>query len=226
MRTTENLNELHQKITALLEQDRSCNPVTYYKSTPYQSYDRIQFKGLRWSPEKRIKDYGIDQHVFPGSTVLDIGCNSGFLAIELAYAYQAGMVCGIEPNPWLIEVAETVADYLNVGDRTKFINCRFDEMSRELDFDVILSLAAFYTGDAREREEADAYFRRCWSLLTKGGCIIYESTSFSETESPTHLHAAKRAVEAMSKLFTTMAHVIKPSGSPGWKREYFIGKKK
>ncbi len=219
------LEELHKRIHQLLDEERKANKVTYNEKIPYQRYDRIRFEGLRWTPEKRIEDAGITRFVPAGGAVLDIGCNSGFLAIELAVAHGAGMVYGIEPNPWLVRVADLVAEHLGVKEKSRFIDCRFDEFREDVKFDTVLSLAAFYTQDGREREDAVVYFGRCRELLKKNGHIVYESTSFSEEEKGPHYDRAKMAVETMKKMFETVEHVIKPSGSPGWFREYFIGRK-
>ena len=217
---------LHKRIHELLAEEQQRNPVTYNEAIPYQRYDRIDFVGNRWTPEKRITDYGIDKYVFPGSVVLDVGCNTGFIGVELAYAYKAGMVHGVEPNSWLCRVGELVAEHLGVADRTRFSDCRFDELSEDIRYDVILSLAAFYTADGREREGAENYFRRCHDLLKKGGVIICESVSFNEKQKGPDYLQAKSAIRMMNRLFDPLEHVIKPSGHEDWFREYFIGAKR
>ena len=226
VKTNRSFKELHRQIHALLAEERRQNKVTYNEKIPYQRYDRIGFEGLRWTPEKRILGYGIDRYAVPGGTALDIGCNSGFLAIELAYAHEMRKVYGIEPNSWLVRVADLVADHLGVKEKTRFVDCCFKDFKVRMKFDLVLSLAAFYTQDGREREEAEVYFKRCFDLSKKGGYIVYESTSFNEVKKGPQRRSAKQAVAALDKFFEKKEHLIKPSGSPGWFREYFIGRKK
>jgi cyclopropane fatty-acyl-phospholipid synthase-like methyltransferase len=218
------LKALHDDINKIIDDERKENPVTYHKGLPYQRYDRIGLEGTRWTPEKRIKDYRIDKVVKHGDVVLDIGCNTGFIIIELAHSYSAGIVHGIEPNPWLCKVAELVAKYLSVSN-AKFFDCKFDEFDTHTKYDVILTLAAFYTADGRERESSQEYFGRCFNLLKPGGSIIYESVSYDSKVKSIHLTKAKEAMHALNTLFKPVESVIKPSGSPGWVREYFIGEK-
>ena len=53
---------LIDKIHLIMNDEIENNPVTYNtKTTPYQAYERIGFKGLRWSVEKRIKEYRLEQ---------------------------------------------------------------------------------------------------------------------------------------------------------------------
>lgn len=220
------LNTLHSEILKLLKMEVANNPVTYNEKLPYQRYDRIKFEGLRWSPEKRIQEYGINKYVSPECIVLDIGCNTGFMAIELAYSYNV-IAHGIEPNAHLCQVANIVADYLDVKSRTAFYDCKFDE---ELNlfknfYDVILSLAAFHTADGREREDAEDYFHRCYDLMKSNGILIYESVSYNVEEKGEHYEAAMAALSALHKYFLPIEVVTKPSGSKGWVREYFIGSK-
>lgn len=220
------LNTLHSEILGLLKKEVINNPVTYNEKLPYQRYDRIKFEGLRWSPEKRIYEYGINKYVSPECIVLDIGCNSGFMVIELAYSY--GVIAhGIEPNACLCQIADIVADYLGVKSRTLFYDCKFEEFNLfENFYDVILSLAAFHTADGREREDAEKYFRRCYNLMKSSGKLIYESVSYNAEEKGEYYEAAKAALNAMHKYFETVEVITKPSGSVGWVRDYFIGCKK
>ena len=41
--------ELCEAILDLVEQEKIANPVSYNTDAPYQCYDRVGFKGMRWS---------------------------------------------------------------------------------------------------------------------------------------------------------------------------------
>jgi hypothetical protein len=226
--TSNGLDKLHGDMRKLLDEEWEKNPVSYKrlnKNQDYQTYERIKFQGLRWSAEKRIKEYGIYKYVKKGDRVLDIGSNMGFIAIELAVVNGA-IAHGIEPNPWLVKLSELVAKYLGVGDRTAFFDAKFEDMKITQKYNVVLTLAAFHTGDGREREEVNAYFNRCYDLIEEGGYIIYESCSYNTANVEFHHKSAKEAMRKLAELFTTIESVTKPSGSPGWARDYFIGQKK
>lgn len=217
--------DLHAEIDRLIREERVANKVTYNEKLPYQRYDRIGLEGLRWTPEKRISEAGIDKLVRPGCTVLDIGCNTGFIGIELAYAHKVARTDGIEPNAWLCRIGEKVADFLGVRSRVRFFDQMFQDFEGGRDYDLILSLAAFHTQDGREREGARDYFDRCLDLLKPGGLILYESVSYNAEEKGTGFLKAKEALSAMQQRFTTLESATRPSGSAGWFRDYFTGRK-
>jgi SAM-dependent methyltransferase len=224
--TKDSLQNLHEKMNRLFAEERTQNPTTYHEDIPYQGYDRIQFKGIRWTPEKRIKEYGIDKHVKPGMKALDIGCNSGFMTVEVAYSLGVAKVTGVEPNPWLCRIGRLVADYLGVGNRTEFIDSLFNEMKITADYDVVLSLACFFPQCGKETETARDYFGRCSELLKEDGTIIFESCSYEDTEKSINYAKAKEAIKVLPEFFEHLESKTTRSGSPGWFRDYFIGRKK
>ena len=56
-----NRRELIKNIYEILEEEVKNNPVSYNKEKPYQAYERIGLKGLRWSVEKRISEYKLQR---------------------------------------------------------------------------------------------------------------------------------------------------------------------
>ena len=218
-----NLQKLHKEINRLVELELKANPVSYNKRIPYQSYDRINFKGLRWTPEKRIKEYGIINFLNEKSKILDIGSNFGFLTCELAL--EAELVHGVEPNEHLNKIGELTARYLGVENKVKFFNEKFSDFNSKIQYDIVLSLAAFYTADGREREDAKNYVERIHKLLHPGGVIFFESTSYDSANKGASYVAIQSAIRTMKKLFHTLEFATKKSGSPGWFRDYFVGRK-
>jgi len=76
------------------------------------------------------------QHVAPGSTVLDVGCNTGSNAICLA---EHGLqVLGIDINPAAIEQARTRANELSLTRVTQFRVANVLEYPVTDQFDVVL----------------------------------------------------------------------------------------
>jgi hypothetical protein len=196
-------NELLAAIHSLLETEKQSNPTSYnVDGPPYQAYERIGFPGSRWSVERRISDYDLDQFYNPKANILDIGSNSGFFVTEF------GMHCqnahGVEPTPELNRVGEITAKHLNIADKVKFYDCKFEDFVPELEYDTVLSLAAFYTFDGRERSSAKSYFDKIYEILKPDGYCFYESTSHTkEAGSPglPFLLAAQEAEAALIKTF-------------------------
>ncbi len=223
MQENQKLDGLHATIRFLIEQELAANEVSYNKNEPYQTYERIKFEGLRWSVEKRIAEYGLGRFFDADAAVLDIGSNFGFFVCE--FAMHCRLVHGIEPTPHLIKIGEATANYLGVGNKVQFFDVLFEDFVPPTTYDVVLSLAAFYTQDGRERSTASAYFGRISKLLAPGGQIFYESTSYTKQDSDPHFAAKSAAVEAMEAHFGSIETWETPSGSEGYFRGFAIGRK-
>lgn len=223
MTDTKALQDLHARLHALLREEVANNPVSYNKDAPYQSYERIQFKGLRWSVEKRIREYGLEKFFDADASILDIGSNFGFFVCE--FALHCRLAHGIEPNPELNKIGEITAAHLGVSERVKFHDCLFYEFNATESYDTVFSLAAFYTADGRERTAAEEYFGKINNILKPGGRVFYESTSYTKEEgSPAHGHftAAKSAINAIMDEMNLEQQWETPSGSEGYFRRFAI----
>ncbi len=208
--------DLMKEIERLTKEELAWNKESYNIEIPYQSYERIGFEGRRWSVEKRVREYGLDRYFNPDYRVLDIGSNYGFIAVEFAHFCQ--QVVGLEPNRSLIEISELVADELKVQEKTTFLDMMFEDYETKADFDVVLSLAAFFTQDGRERSSAEEYFGRCFQHLKSGGELFYESTSYQKTDQDPHYPASLSATDAIKSLFEQFEFWETPSGSEGFYR--------
>ena len=205
---------LIRNIKQLVDSEAANNPVSYNKTTPYQTYERIGFIGRRWSVEKQISEYGLNQFFNHESNVLDIGSNFGFFTVE--FALHCKLSHGIEPNPYLNQIGEITAEYLNIKDKIRFFDCRFEEFESSIKYDLALSLAAFYTQDGRERSDATDYFEKINSHLSSEGDLFYESTSYTKTAANQHYKASQQAIEAINHIFTSVKVWETPSGSPDY----------
>ncbi|TGN08004.1 hypothetical protein [Leptospira ilyithenensis] len=215
---------LISQINSLINEEIQNNPVTYNKDRPYQSYERIGFEGLRWSVEKRINEYGLDRFFNIEHNVLDIGSNFGFFVTE--FALHCKEVHGIEPNHWLNTIGEITAKYLKVEDRVGFFDVFFDDFVNPIQYDVVLSLAAFFTQDKRERSEAKNYFSKIKSMLNPQGYLFYESTSYTKDKDNSHFVAKLEALDAIKENLELEKEWETPSGSEGFFRQFAIARKK
>jgi|GEM_PF-1676868 len=176
---------LIKKLNSIFAKEAKANKVTYNRSKYYQAYDRINLKGAR-SVEERLSFYNLSPYINSKSKILDIGSNAGFFVTELSLS--CGVCHGVEPNKYLNLAGETVATYLNTREKVEFFDEMFMDFKPTTKYDVIMSLAAFYTSDGRERSSAKEYFSKINNMLNKKGILVYESTGYSrkhkEEENP------------------------------------------
>lgn len=161
----------------------------------YQSFEYIGIAGQRPSLY-RIYKYGLDKIMNIEKTVLDIGCNSGFL--DMSIAPLVNQVTGIEYDKALFQIAERVKRFLN-RNNCQFINMDFKEWNagNENKYDIILSLAIHhwlgltadeYVGvlnnllnadgylclESHDLEMQDIMFEQCLALLRELGYVTVE----------------------------------------------------
>ncbi|MDB9702495.1 hypothetical protein OAA86_00165 [Rhodospirillales bacterium] len=216
--------ELCTAILDLIEQEKIANPVSYNTDAPYQCYERIGFKGMRWSVEKRIREYGLEQFFNPEHAVLDIGSNFGFFVAE--FGLHCRLAHGIEPTSYLNKIGELTSEFVGSRDKVEFFDETFERFENSIHYDTIFSLAAFFTADGRERSTADSYFGKINAMLNENGHLFYESTSFIRDESFKGYPACISAIEAIKSRMELVRDWETPSGSPGYRRHFAIARKK
>jgi SAM-dependent methyltransferase len=165
------LMQLHRRLNELLlKATREWESYDYGEGYFYQGLKALQITGLR-DTDGRIEAMGLPERV-RGKTVLEIGCNTGF--ISAALAGEATRIVGFDINPHLIEIARESALFLGVGN-VEFQVSSFEDLKVEEAFDVVLSFANHSTYDKNTRQGPEAYFDRCLSLLKPGGTLLFES---------------------------------------------------
>lgn len=209
---------LHELIYAELKRENETNSMSYMKfdnakGRPYQSYERIEFDGLRWSVEKRIEAYGLKRYLNPNAKVLDIGSNYGFFVSE--FAMNTALAHGVEPVRELCKIGEYTADFLGLSDTTKFFAVSFEDFDAPCKYDVIFTLASFFTSDKKQRSSAAVFFGKIDALLENGGELFYESTSFQRKEGEEdyeHYVHALEALKVLQEMFDVYEHYEEQSG--------------
>jgi SAM-dependent methyltransferase len=137
----------------------------------YQSSDELGITGLR-DTTGRVEAFGL-RELLANRSVLEIGCNTGFLT--LAVAPIAKRVVGFELNPYLIAIARIGAKFLGAGN-VEFDVAAFEEFRTDETFDDVVSFANHHTYDGNTRQSLEAYFERCHALTSPGGGrLIFES---------------------------------------------------
>lgn len=142
----------------------------------YQSYEELGIKGFRPSTYRLIK-YGIDDLLNKNQTVLDIGCNCGFL--DLMITSKVKFVRGIEYDKILVCIADYVKKYQKI-DNCEFNNDDFNVwFNQNTDkYDVVFSFAIHHWLNIKP----DIYIKKIDSLLLKGGIFFIESHEINDAE--------------------------------------------
>lgn len=99
----------------------------------YQSYDEIGISGQRPTQE-RLKIYNILKYLKQEFNILDIGCNCGFLDMQLSKYVNS--ITGIEYNASLVSVGNSMKELVNT-ENVKFVNQDFKLYNTEDQYDVI-----------------------------------------------------------------------------------------
>ncbi len=165
------LMPVHKQINALLaRQHAEWSTYDYGEGYHYQSSDELGITGLR-DTTGRVEAFDLRRRL-AGKTVLEIGCNTGFIA--LAVASSAARVVGFELNPLLIDIAKVGATHLNAGN-VEFLVSSFEEFESQEQFDVVLSFANHHTYDGNTHQSLEDYFARCHRYTAPGGTLLFES---------------------------------------------------
>ena len=164
--------DYHLKINQILaQQTAEYDSYDYGEGYFYQGFEKTSLSGFRNTTE-RVNNLDLKARL-KDKSVIDIGCNAGFLLLHLADDIKSGY--GFDINPFMIEVANTTKDYL------KITNCHFDTTAfedldaTEQQFDAVLSLANHSTYDNNTKQSIDEYFKHAAALLKPKGHLIFES---------------------------------------------------
>ncbi len=165
------LLELHRELNQCLVEARAeWKSHDYGEGYFYQGLSALGITGLR-DTDARVAAMELEKRV-AGKTVLEVGCNSGFLS--LAIAASAKRVVSFDINPHVIRMAQLGERFLE-RDNVHFSVAAFEDLPEEEPFDCVLSFANHSTYDGNTRHSIEAYFDRCRTLTAKGGHLLFES---------------------------------------------------
>lgn len=165
------LFNLHGKINNCLSVfSESWSSHDYGEGYFYQSFDAVGISGLR-DTRARVEEMNMRDFT-AGKSVIDIGCNSGF--VSLAIADVAKQVMGFDIHPGLIDIGVLVKKYLKL-DNVDLAVSSFEDFVVQEPVDVVLSLANHSTFDGNTKQSVKEYFSKCRFSLKPGGCMLFES---------------------------------------------------
>ena len=137
----------------------------------YQGYARIGLAGIK-PTEVRLAGYGFLPWLKPEMSVLEVGCNNGFMAIELARHVR--QVVAVEYNPFLVEIGRMTAQALGQAN-VHFEVADFGTYRPRDRYDVVLSFANHCTIDGNLSVEFESFVAKLWQITNEGGWLLFES---------------------------------------------------
>jgi SAM-dependent methyltransferase len=161
---------LYAAIKRDLAEARAWSGYDYGLGYLYQSFSLLGLSGRR-NTERRVAVASLIERT-RGRSILDIGCNTGF--VSLALASTAKQVTGFDFNPYLVATAQRCSHYLEL-DNVRFSVSSFAEFPENQKFDVVMSLSNHITFDGPLYPTLDGYLEKCVRLLKKDGHIVFES---------------------------------------------------
>lgn len=168
---TPDLLPLHRRLNEIiLDGTRDASHYDYGEGYFYQSLAAIGVSGLR-DTDKRVDAMDLETWV-AGKSVLEVGCNTGFLSARIAGA--AKNVVAFDITPHLIEIARVVAQHLDIGNVDYSVSS-FEDFQTDERFDVVLSFANHSTFDGQTKNTLEEYFDKCRMLCADGGLLLFES---------------------------------------------------
>lgn len=160
----------HLRMQAHLREQKRHWTGAYVQGYFYQGLEELGISGAKPS-RRRFAQYEVDD-ILKGADVLDIGSNTGFVALHCAR--MARSVTGVELNPYLNRIAAETARYLSLGNAS-FIEADFAALEIDRHFDVVLSLSNHHTIDGNLDMGFGMHVRRIAELLRPEGYMLFES---------------------------------------------------
>ena len=140
----------------------------------YQSFRKIGFDGVR-DTDYRFEVYKLKDYTTKDSVVLDMGCATGFLSMQVAEF--AKEVHGVEERDYLHNISNLVKTALEI-DNCTFYNKHVMNHYPTIKYDVVLSLSVHHWSV----DKCKQYFDKINQLLKVGGVFLFESHHFKNDE--------------------------------------------
>lgn len=142
----------------------------YVQGYFYQGLEELGISGAK-PTEFRFTQYDVD-NILENADVLDIGSNTGFVAIYCAKL--ATRVIGVELNPYLNRVARDTSEYLSINN-IELSQSDFKDFESEIKFDVVLSFSNHHTIDGNLNLGFEKHLERIVNHLKPNGYMLFES---------------------------------------------------
>lgn len=164
---------LHREIDAILDRYRADKEAyKYFYGYPYQGLAIANVWGDRIC-DYRFDDYELRRWIKASDTILDIGCNCGFMAVLASYRIGCRSF-GVDINPYMIEIGMAVARHLHVDELVQLDASNLKTFSIP-PVDCVLSFATHWTDDNNYRVGLGDHMKRMAGYLRPGGTLVFET---------------------------------------------------
>lgn len=121
---------------------------------------------------------GLQQRLEAGMRVLDVGCGSGQLMVELAQAFPACVFVGVEADGSAVEDASRLVEESRVKDRVSVALAAAESMAYRGEFDLVNLAAVLHEIRPGARRRAVA---NCRQALRESGEVLVFDFAYPET---------------------------------------------
>ncbi len=202
------LETLHKKLQNHIdEQNKNWKSLVYAQDKGfYQGLEELGIDGWRPS-EKRLREYNVTNYFTKEKSALDIGCNCGFFSIVVSRYVK--YIEGLDINPYLINIAKDVKDFLKISNAT-FYDSTFEDYNTDRKFNLIFSLGNDETIDGNTKFVFFQYIEKIHNLLSENGILIFESQAIDAY----YPERFKPKLEKLQSLFEIIENKIVKSEYP------------
>lgn len=212
-----NRNKLLQKIDEISRrQKKEYNHYSYFYDYPYQGFSILGIFGER-SSEERFDLYKLGDYLSKSDSVLDLGCNCGFVSIYTSFRTGC-KVKGIDINPYAIEIGNECAKYLKIENKVSLEARKVQDLTTDEKFNGVFSFATHWTDDKNYRVALVDHFKLIHNFLKKDGYLFFESHGADYGDEKFY----ETIDQIQQKLFTKVYSCDSDAGS----RHYYIFQKK
>ncbi|MFX1294752.1 MAG: class I SAM-dependent methyltransferase [Promethearchaeota archaeon] len=161
----------------------------------YDQKSDVQFKlGLKTIDELNVQD---------GEKVLDIGCGTGRLTVEIAKKNPLGIVIGLDNNPDMIEKANANRKLSGLKN-LQFIIGDILQYELETQFDAIFSNSALHWV-----QETHNLFQRIYNILAPCGRLVAQMATVGSLDHFIPIFLTSLEILNLSKYFKNWKYPIK-----------------
>ena len=149
-----------------------CSKSMFAGDFVYQSFPELGIAGQRDSKE-RIKAYDVTTYMHSGDEVLDIGCNCGFLDLQISSIVKH--ITGVDVDENMIKMGNLTKEYIGIENVDFFVKNLFscDEIMGRFDVICCFAIHAAVIGDRGVSKER--FLEVILQYLNEGGRIFFES---------------------------------------------------
>ncbi len=158
------------------------------KRTTYQFYSDLGQKTFNSNTAEKIKKAKMP--TLKGKTILDIGCNAGYMSNTFARD-KAKAVHGIDVRRISVSIASQYNNVFYQSPNVKFYHIDVYDFKPEEKIDIIYASSVFHYF----REKQDYFFEHAHNIMSKNGLMVIEIELYEEKTDSPYTYKYKRGVD-------------------------------